>query len=132
MVEIAAVQLREPHRRELTGDDRRQRAQPLRHARHEPHRSRPEAEHAPWSEITITLAPSLDQAVDRRLHALERGPRRCDRDHRPAGTDRRDRAVHQVGGGIRLEEQPGELADLQRDLERGAVVDPAGDDGATR
>jgi hypothetical protein len=38
--------------------------------------------------------------------------------------------VHQVGRRPRLEQEPGELADLERDLERGPVVDPACDDGA--
>ncbi len=67
---------------------------------------------------------------DGNLHRLESRPGRGEREHRPAGPDRRHRPVHQVGRGVRLEQQPGQLANLQRDLERGAVVDPAGDHGA--
>ena len=82
------------------------------------------------SETTISRAPRRATSCDGGLHRLERRPGRSEREHRPAGADRRHRAVHQVGRGVRLEQQPGQLADLQRDLVRGAVVDPARDDGA--
>ena len=129
VVEIAAVQLREPDSGELARDHRRQRAQPLGDARDEPQR-RDAARRARrrGRRSRSACAPRSARPRDRGLHALERRARGRDRDHRPAGADRRDGAVHQVGGRPRLEEQAGELADLQRDLERRAVVDPARDD----
>ena len=71
---------------------------------------------------------ALGDAVDRLGHRGPRRPRRGDCEDGPAGRDGGDRAVHQVGAGVRLEEEARELADLQRDLERGAVVDAARDD----
>ena len=90
----------------------------------------PPARTSSRSAITSRRAPRSARPRIAVYHAVERGARRGDRDHRPAGRDRGDRAVHQVGGRVGLEQEARELADLERDLERGAVVDAARDDRA--
>ena len=82
------------------------------------------------SETTTSRAPRRATPSIASRITSSAGPRRRDRDHRPAAPDRRDRPVHQIGCGVRLEQQARQLADLQRDLERRAVVDAARDDRA--
>ena len=105
-VEVAAAQLGEADRCQLARDHRRQRAQPLRHARR-----RAASARRPGAST------SSRSAITRRAHRARRGrgsPPPCSRAPGPDGAtaitgqpggDRRDRAVHQVGGRVRLEEQ---------------------------
>ena len=131
VVEIAAVQLREPRRRRAgpgsqssagsaTRGRPRQAASVPRRGRARRRGRRSQSTRAPRSARPAIAVSMLSSA----------GPDGRDRDHGPPGRDRRDGAVHQVGGGVRLEEETRELTDLQRDLERGAVVDAARDDRA--
>src|SRR5581483_364277 len=130
-VDVEPAQAREPHRRHLTGHDRGQRAQPLRHARNE----RQPRLRATKDGLDVRHRDDAGAALAQRhqqiLHRGPRGPRRRDDDDRPPRADRCDRAVHQVGRRVRLDDEPRALADLQRDLERRAVVHPAADDGRT-
>jgi len=54
------------------------------------------------------------------------------REDRHAGFDERERAVLEVGGGIRVGEQVGQLLELERPLARGRVLVASGDDEGAR
>ena len=67
------------------------------------------------SETTIRRAPRSRSGCTSSSTLAPRRPGRRDQDHRPAGPNRGDRAMEQVGGRVRLDDKPQQLADLERD-----------------
>ncbi len=118
-VDVETAQLSEAHRRHLTGDDGGERAQPLGHARRRAASGVcARSSSAGTSETASSRAPARRAPDTTSTTLVVRGSRRSDDDHRPAGLDRSDRAVHEIGRRVRLDDEPRQLADLERDLVR--------------
>ena len=138
-VRVEPARQREVQREQLPGDDRGQRRERLGHwARQRDDRrraggSRPAAAPAPGGEAVddqdgLRAAPpqlDLELRAPRRASA----PSGATQEHGVPRLDHRDGAVAQVGGRERHRRQIARLLDLERDLERGGVVEAApGDD----
>ena len=114
---------------QLAGHDRHDRHQPVGDARRQadrrPRRARPPRGR---SDMTIRLDPELAEPHEQRVDVGRGRARRREHEDRVAGFGEGERAVEEVGGGVRIGGDPGQLLELQRQLPGRGVLVAAPDD----
>ena len=114
--------------KELGGDDRDERREPLGHGR-ELDEVAELAERGNVRQHEQTR-PSLLQPAEQLGHSLQGRAGGGDRENREALGDQRDRAVLEVCGGIRVRQDVRQLLELQGPFPSRGVMEPAGENGA--